>query len=87
MRYTDSNQSVSITICDKYNGYVEKHIYNLSAGEKYIYDKLIEHLKFCNVTEENMPIDLIHLAKYNSENYQVEVIFLSIKLKSHINHK
>jgi len=85
MRYTESNQSVSITIDNKTNGCVEKHIYNLLAGEKYIYERLIEHLKFCNIAEQNMPIDLIHLAKYNSENYQVEVIFLSIKLNSHIN--
>ena len=87
MRHTENNQSVSITICDKYNGYVEKHIYNLSRGEKYIYDMLIAHLRFFRFKEQDMPIDLIHLAKYESENYQVEVIFLSIKLKSHINLK
>ena len=57
---------------------VEGTIYN----EKIIYEGLIKTLEACGIGPDQHPIDLIDMAKYESENWIVQVIIFKGQLET-----
>lgn len=50
--------------------------------KKLIYDRLIQTLEACGTAPDQHPIDLIDMAKYESENWIVQVIIFEGQLET-----
>ena len=49
-------------------------------NEKSVYERLIQTLEACGIGPDQHPIDLIDMAKYESENWIVQVLIFKVQL-------